>query len=175
MPGPAILSAFIIKVLDKVVQSPSADPIKLIYNIFCGLTLDVLDTLPIDLLARLQDQLIKLLRVPEVDDHSANLICLAILAKLKSLESTVSVAGGRSSASDCRSTSLDAISSDGQPILKPIDRYSSTRQFFTAKRSAKTLDLVTLKGSSFGSVLSKGLIVESSHLGLFTEQHIEYR
>lgn len=146
MPEPAILSAFITKILDKAVRSPSADSIRLIYNLFCGLTLDFLDTLPIGLLVRLQDHLIKMLRVPEVDDHFANLICLATLAKLKAVESTITVAGDRSSVSDCRSSPLDASSSNSEPVSKPVDRYSSARQFFTGKRSAKTLDLVTLKG-----------------------------
>lgn len=144
VPEPAILSAFIIKLLDKAVRSPSADSIRLIYNLFCGLALDFLDTLPIDLLVRLQDELIKILRVPETDDHSANLICLAILARLKPVESAVPM-GDRSSASDCRSSPLEPSSGNSEPVLKPVDRYSSARQFFTAKRSAKTLDLVTLK------------------------------
>lgn len=174
MPEPAILSAFIIKLLDKAVQSPSADSIRLIYNLFCGLALDFLDTLPIDLLVRLQDQLIKILRVPEADDHSANLICLAILAKLKSVESAVPM-GDRSSASDCRSSPLELSSGNSEQVLKPVDRYSSARQFFTAKRSAKTLDLVTLKGFfSSGFITTKqGLILRSSHSGLFAELHLE--
>lgn len=146
MPEPTILSAFITKLLDKAVQSPSADSIRLIYNLFCGLTLDFLDTMPIDLLVRLQDQLIKILRIPEADDHSTNLICLAILAKLKSVESSVPAAEDQSSVSDCRSLPVDASLGNSEPVLKPVDRYSSARQFFTAKRSAKTLDLVTLKG-----------------------------
>lgn len=92
-----------------------------------------------------------MLRVPEADDHSANLICLATLAKLKAVESTVAVAEDPSSVSDCKSSPLDASSSNSEPVSKPVDRYSSARQFFTAKRSAKTLDLVTLKGFFSGS------------------------
>lgn len=145
MPEPAILSDFITTLLDKVVRSPSADSIRIIYNLFCGLTLDFLDTLPVDLLLRLQDQLIKILRIPDPDDHFASLICLAILAKLKSVDSAIPMTGDRSS-SDCRSSPLDAGSSKSESCLKPVDIYSSARQFFTVKRSAKTLDLVTLKG-----------------------------
>lgn len=146
MPEPTILSAFVTKLLDKAVRSPSAEFIRLIYKIFGGLTLDFLDTLPVNLLIGLQDHLIRILRVPETDDHSANLICLAILAKIKSMGSTISVVGYQSSVLDCTSSPLDASSSNSKPVFKPIDRYSPAGQFFMAKRSAKTLDLVTLKG-----------------------------
>ncbi|MCJ1464651.1 hypothetical protein MMC07_003264 [Pseudocyphellaria aurata] len=144
VPEPASLSDFITTLLDKVVRSPSADTIRLIYDLFCGLTLDFLDTLPIDLLVRLQDQLIKILRIPDAEDHFASLICLAILAKLKSVESTIPLTRDISWP-DCRSSPPDDDSSKSKSFLKPVDRYSSARQFFTVKRSAKTLDLVTLK------------------------------
>lgn len=148
VPEPAILPTFITKLLDNAVRSPSTDSIRLIYHLFCGLTFEYVDKLPIDLLVRLQDQLIKTLSVPEADDYSANLICLAILAKLKSVESTIPVAWDRSSVLEGRSSPLDANPSNSESAPKPLDRYSSARQFFTAKRSAKTLDLVTLKGFS---------------------------
>lgn len=174
IPEPAILPAFITKLLDQAVRVFSADSIRSIYVVFSGLTLDWLDTLPIDLLNRLQDQLVNILRAPGTGDQSPNLICLAILAKLASVESTICISDQQSTLNN-RSSPVDASSINDEPARKPVHKYSHARQFFTAKRSGKTLDLVMLKGLYFlwQRMIEQTLIVDLSYSGVFSQRHFD--
>lgn len=145
VPEPATLPAFLTKLLDQAVQVASVDSVRFIYEVFSGLTLDWLDNLPIDLVTRLQDQLVNILRAPGIGNESPNLMCLAVLAKLASVDSTV-YGSDQTSISTNLSSPLDPSSGTYIPARKKRDTYSHARQFFTAKRSGKTLDLVMLKG-----------------------------
>ncbi len=124
--------------MERGVQAPSAENIRPLYSILSGIGFNFLDILPLEIVNRFQSQLIKILKSLEVEDHSANLICLAILANV------ASQAVMNSTASD-GSCMPNATSSRIQDEPPSSDRYQSSRQFFTAKRASKTLDLVVLK------------------------------
>lgn len=138
MPAPAAVASFLQKLLEKAVQAPSAETIRPIYSILSGVGYSFLDILPLETVNRFQLQLIQILKGLEVEEHSANLICLAILANLAAREIT------GSTASDALSLP-DATSTRNQDVSESNDRYHAARQFFTAKRASKTLDLVVLK------------------------------
>lgn len=99
--------------------------------------------IPADLLIGLQEKLVQILRALEAADHSANLLCLAILAKLASTELTHLETLERPLSSG------KILSPDASPSNKLasalVVSYGSAAQFFTAKRAFKTLDLVVLK------------------------------
>jgi len=97
-----------------------------------------LDILPLETVNRFQLQLIKILKGLKVEDHFANLICLAILANLATREITNSTVSDELSISDATSTR-------NHDVSELNDRYHAARQFFTVKRASKTLDLVVLK------------------------------
>lgn len=144
VPEPAILPAFIIKLLDRAVQAPSISSIRPIYVVFKGLRLELHGNLSINLLVLLQDELIKMLKNLEAGDHSANLICLAILGKIASTDFPHPMPLDWPTAVDDRSSSS---TNPGEVVQKSVESFGSARQFFTTKRSAKTLDLVSLKGA----------------------------
>ena len=125
-----------------------------------GVGFNFLDILPLEIVFRFQSQLIKILKGLEVEDHSANIICLAVLANLASLEIADSTELDRS-------YMPDATSSRNQDVPQSGDRYQPARQFFTAKRASKTLDLVVLKvilACSKNCLLGLDEIVESLKL-----------
>lgn len=138
VPAPAAVAPFLQSFLEKAVQAPSAENIRPIYSILSGVGFGFLDILASETVNHFQLQLIKILKGLEVEDHSASLICLAILANLATREIT------SSTASDGL-TSPDATSTRNQDVSESNDRYHPARQFFTAKRASKTLDLVVLK------------------------------
>ena len=102
-------------------EKPFAENISPIHGMLSGLGVCYVDDIPTALLSRLQDEMKAILRVTE--DHSANLLCLGILALLAS----------RLSVSNVMPSELV------RQALRPA------RQFFTAKRAQKTLELVVLK------------------------------
>ena len=138
VPIPAAIALFLQTLLERGVQAPTAESIRPIYSILSGVGFNFLDVLPLDIVNRFQSQLIKILKSLEVEDHSANLICLAILANIALREITNSTASDGSSMAD-------ATSSRNQDVTHSMERYQPARQFFTAKRASKTLDLVVLK------------------------------
>ena len=169
LPEPAILPTFLSRVLDRAVTSPSADSIRPIHTILCGLAPDWLGDLPTEIVVHLQDQLTKLIVVPGSEHHSANLICLAVLAKLASVKTESSLSSKRPLSIDGRSSPLNASLNSIELSRGSVDRYSSARQFFTAKRSAKTVGLVTLKGLDLTFIhLSSVLTLSTSHSSLFS-------
>lgn len=118
--------------------------------------------MPADLVIRLQENLLRMLRAFEITDHSANLVCLAILAKLASTEPTCLQTSDRLLWSD------NIPSPDASPLNEPISKLlgssGSAKQFFTSKRAGKTLDLVVLKAilvCSCSCVLPSSEIIES--------------
>ena len=118
--------------------------------------------MPADLVTRLQENLLRMLRAFEVTDHSASLLCLAIVAKLASTEPTYLQTSDRLVWSD-NISSPDA-SPLNEPISKLLGSSGSAKQFFTSKRAGKTLDLVVLKAilaCSCSCVLSSSEIIES--------------
>jgi len=138
VPTSAAVASFLQKLLEKAVQAPSTKNIRPIYSILSGVGFSFLDILPLETVNRFQLQLIKILKGLEVEDHSANLICLAILANLATREITDSTVSDELSI-------LDATSTRNHDVSELNDRYHAARQFFTAKRASKTLDLVVLK------------------------------
>lgn len=99
--------------------------------------------MPTDLLIGLQEHLLKILRALDAADHSANLLCLAILAKIASTELTPLETLERPLWSD-KILSPDTSPSNEQ-IPGLVVSCSPAKHFFTAKRASKTLDLVVLK------------------------------
>ena len=138
VPVPSALASFLQKLVERGVQAPTAENIRPIYSTLSSVGFSFLDILPLEIVVRLQSQLIKILKGLEVEDHSANLICLAVLANIASLDTASSIQSDRL----CMP---DATSPRGQDVPQPNDRYQPARQFFTAKRASKTLDLVVLK------------------------------
>lgn len=138
MPVPAAVAPFLQKILEKAVQAPSAENIRPIHSILSGVGYGFLDILPLETVNRFQLQLIQILKGLEVEEHSANLICLAILANLAARKITDSTASDASSPPDATSTR-------NQDVFELNDRYHAARLFFTFKRATKTLDLVVLK------------------------------
>lgn len=135
-PPPAMLATFLMQMVEKAVTHPSACTIRPLYRLISGVGGVTLEMLPDETITCLQDELIKLLR--SLDDHSANLLCLAIFAQIFEAAQQRLAASQSPSAPDLT-----------QPVEDPDKRrstiYEPACQFFTAKRAAKTLDLVILR------------------------------
>lgn len=162
MPEPALLPRLFARLLHKAIQDPTTDNIKVIYHAFSRLEGDLLDTIPADLIIRLQENLLRLLRAFEATDHSNNLLCLAIFAKLASIEPTYLQTSDQPLRSDI-TLSSDATPSNG-PVSKCSESCGPAKQFFTSKRASKTLDLVVLKAilaCSGSFTLSSSEVIES--------------
>lgn len=150
------------KLLHKAIQNPTAAHLQSIYAIVSGSRHDLLKLVSPDLFIRLQEHLLDILRVLEAEEHSANLLCLAILGKLVSTETT------HLKASEQHILSEQIISPGTSPSNEPNRTFpvscSPAKQFFTAKRACKTLDLVVLKvilACSRGCFLSPSEVIES--------------
>ena len=138
VPIPSTVASFLQRLLERAVQAPTAENVRPIYLTLSGVGFNFLEILPLEIVARFQSQLIKILKDLEVEDYSANLICLAVLANVASLD----IVDSTKLDGSCMP---DATSSKNQDVPQPSDRYQPARQFFTAKRASKTLDLVVLK------------------------------
>lgn len=98
-----------------------------------------------------------------MEDHSSNLICLAILAKF----AFAGLPTGRFLQGSNGSSYLQMISSSVEPISATPERYNSARQFFNTSRASKTLDVVVLKvifACSLSCDLCSSEIIESLKL-----------
>lgn len=166
-PNPAVLPQFVARILTTALEAPSVDNIKMISTLMSSTTIGLLDITHADLLTRLQDQMILMLRGSEAEDPSANLRCLFILAKIASLESVhpeimhlpLQTADNRSSPK--------ATSAINDATSKFVGKYGHAKQFFVAKRAFKTLDLVVLKAilaCSRGCGLSSNDTIDSLNL-----------
>lgn len=140
---PTILPRLLTTLLHKAVREPSASNIRSIYGVVSGPKFHLLHTMTPDLLIELQEQLLKTLLALEAADHSANLLCLAILAKLASAESRSLETMEPSSWSDTNSSPEPGASKGS--VSAAVASSSAAKHFFTTKRGSKTLDLVVLK------------------------------
>lgn len=157
------MALFIGKLLDKATQSPSVESIRPLYVVLSGAASGFLDDLPADSVTRLQDQLIRMLRGLAVEDHSSDLLCLAILAILAFSEPPNSDLLPDSDSSPL----LRTLSSGDRVAFITPERYKAARQFFNTSRASKMLDLVVLKvilACSRGCNLCLSEIVESMKL-----------
>ncbi|KAL9127167.1 MAG: hypothetical protein Q9217_003900 [Psora testacea] len=117
---PSAFSHFLERTLMKAVDNVSAETIRPLYVILSALGSSQIDGLPLDIVSSLQEGLMKALRSLDVEHHSANLLCLAVLAKLVSRASTDS-------------------SSDNYIL------FGAQQSFFGGRRASKTLDHIVLK------------------------------
>lgn len=150
------------RLLQKAVQDPTITNIKLIYHMLSGSKFDVLSLIPADLVDGLHENLLRILRAPEATDHSTNLLCLAIFAKLASAEPRHLQISDRPLWSDNISSPDESPSNE--PISGSLGSCGFAKQFFTSKRACKTLDLVVLKAilaCSFSCALPSNQISES--------------
>ena len=150
---PASLPAFLLKLIRRAADSACASTVRPIYSVIEGVGAGILDILPLETVIQLQEQLIAVLR--GLEDHLMSLLCLAIFATIHQTPKSLSLENESSS----RPTGL---SSETSPSVKPV-KYESAKDFFTAKRAAKTLDLVVLRV----------ILACSSSSGMDTAQAIE--
>lgn len=108
----------------------SAGTIRPLYRILSGLGSEYLDDLPFQIIESLQNQLTKALKM--ADGHFTDVLCLAVLSRLASRATS-------------RCSSLQSTSTSDQSPADVQQIFHSARQFFTAKRAHKTLDLVVLR------------------------------
>lgn len=152
-PVPASLPAFLLKLIRRAADSACASTVRPIYSVLEGVGASILDILPLEIVTQLQEQLIAVLR--GLEDHSTSLLCLAIFAVMHQTPKSVSLENESSSWPP-------GSSSETSPSAKPV-KYESAKDFFTAKRAAKTLDLVVLRV----------ILACSSSSGMDTAQAIE--
>ena len=116
---PSTLPPFLERVLAKAVYDSSAEAIRPLHSVLSALGPCQIDGFPLDLVSQLQDKLMQILKGLDVENHSANLLCLAVLAKLSSRP-----IAGSPSETHC---------------LLPA------KHFFAVRRASKTLDHIVLK------------------------------
>lgn len=135
MAVPISITPFLASHLDKALETPSPHTIGPIFKILSGIGSHLLDALPSDLVARLQEQFKKLLQTVGTQQHMTDLVCLAVLAITASSQSS-------------SSTSQDELPSrttvHEASTVNQMRRYNEARQYL-CKRATKTLDLVVLK------------------------------
>jgi len=156
-PIPASAPSFFLKVLEEAVQAPSALTIRPIYSMLAGVGPGLLDVLPEDAVVRFQEQLIQMLR--SLDNQSANLLCLAIFARIITKSSR--------QLPRAESSSQESMSIGGTALPGRASQYHTIQQFFGQKRAPKTLDLVVLRvifACSNSSSLSSDDALESVKL-----------
>lgn len=139
------------KLLEEAILDLSYETIKPVYQMISSLDIRSFDDLPNKVLCQLQDSLIMVLMAYGVEDVSTSLFCLAVLARLAYWDSQYPACSGSSD------NQHDDTGTLGQ-TLQPA------RQFFSAKRASKTLDLVVLKAiviCSSTSSLAVGVIRDS--------------
>ena len=129
---PASLSFFLTKLSEKAVQEVSSATVEPLYQIISSATLIDLDLVPKATLLQLQESLIVLLKTCDVEDTSASLFSLAILAKISSWQGSF------------KTLDLSTFVSDGQVMTNP-HALNPGHQFFSVAKASKTLDLVVLK------------------------------
>ncbi|KAL9060056.1 MAG: hypothetical protein Q9206_001214 [Seirophora lacunosa] len=90
MAVPISITPFLASHLDKALETPSPHTIGPIFKILSGIGSHLLDALPSDLVARLQEQFKKLLQTVGTQQHMTDLVCLAVLAITASSQSSSS-------------------------------------------------------------------------------------
>ena len=136
VPMPALVPSFLSKLLDQAINAPSTSTIRPIYRVLSGIGVGLLNALPRETIARLQEQLIKMLR--DLKDHSGNLLCLAIFSR-------IAIIGPLSPCSKPFSSPPRSLAPIAQDVILQSDVCEIARQFFSTKKAPKTLDLVVLK------------------------------
>ncbi|MCJ1285929.1 hypothetical protein MMC26_005271 [Xylographa opegraphella] len=134
-PVPAALPAFVLRILEGVVRSPSAATLELMYTVLKGVGSDLFQVLPLQKSTHLQDQLIKLLR--NFDDHKVNLLCLAIFALLCSNQPVCPVREEHPSLPGSQALKANT---EG-----PLPDFCCAARLFFALKAQKTLELVVLR------------------------------
>ncbi|KAL8835143.1 MAG: hypothetical protein Q9170_003448 [Blastenia crenularia] len=155
---PASASPFLAKLLDKALQTPCAGALRPIYWILSGIGSHFLDALPPSLVARLQEQFKKMLQSIELEDHVANLLCLAVLAVVTTTHRTTLVS---------KHDSFPVVEQGSLSNVEQPQSFQVARQYFASKRAAKTLDLVVLKvifACSKSCTLTAREVIESLQL-----------
>lgn len=153
---PSTVPVFLLKCLEKAVQSLSSETIRPVYLLLSGVESSYLDILPFEILSSLQSQLIEVLTNLDSDDHLASLLCLAVLAKFAS----------RPEGTEKSQPNVQYMQNDGH-TPESTDRFLPARKFFSSRRAPKTLDLVVIKAittCSQSCQLSTNEIVESLKL-----------
>ncbi|KAL8772001.1 MAG: hypothetical protein Q9209_002666 [Squamulea sp. 1 TL-2023] len=152
------ISPFLAKLLNDAALSPCADNIRPVYIILSGCGSHLLGALPSDVITRTQDQFKNMLHKVKfgIDDNSANLFCLAVLAIILGRENRKPMQEqDEASPPPAARTPVTVESASGS---------NEARQFFASKRASKTLDLVVLKmiyACSKSCKLNTSEIVES--------------
>lgn len=157
---PASVSPFLAKLLDKALQTLCANPLRPIYRILSGVGSHILDALPSNLVARLQEQFKKMLQSIDLEDHVANLFPLAVLAVMTLTRSGTSIR---------KHDSLPCLGHELSSTAEDPESYHVARQYFVSKRATKTLDFVVLKvifACSKSCNLSTTEIIESLQLSI---------
>ncbi|KAL8714273.1 MAG: hypothetical protein Q9225_006613 [Loekoesia sp. 1 TL-2023] len=119
-----------------------------------------MDALPSNLLTRLQEQFKQMLQNIDLEDHVANLLCLAVLAVMTLTPSAASI------------LEHDFLSRPGHQSSSTTENpesYNIAQQYFVSKRTTKTLDFVVLKlifACSKSCNLSTTEIIESLQLSI---------
>ncbi|KAL9021841.1 MAG: hypothetical protein Q9185_000968 [Variospora sp. 1 TL-2023] len=135
MAVPISITPFLTSHLDKALETPSTHTIGPIFKILSGVGPHSLDALPLDLVARLQEQFKKLLQTVGTQQHMTDLFCLAVLAVMASSQSSSSTSQEKLPS---RNTEHEASTINQSRVCNEARQYLS-------KRAAKTLDLVVLK------------------------------
>ncbi|KAL8655385.1 MAG: hypothetical protein Q9210_000919 [Variospora velana] len=135
MAVPISITPFLASHLDKALETPSTHTIGPIFKILSGIGSHSLDALPLDLVARLQEQFKKLLQTVGTQQHMTDLFCLAVLAVMASSQSSSSTSQDKLPS---RNTEHEASTVNQSRVCNEARQYLS-------KRAAKTLDLVVLK------------------------------
>ena len=150
---PALFPQFLLHLVEKVTREASAATLRPLHSLITGGRSTSLSILPLNTINQFQEQLIGLLK--SLEDQSTSLLCLAIFARI----------------------SYDhPISAITDHYMKDDDWYRLARQFFTAKRVSKTLDLVILRAilATSGSI-GVPQAVESLQLAAEIVDVIEFR
>ena len=153
IPPPALLRPFLHRLLDFAVESQSSSSIRLLYHTIKGIGIQSFELLPARSIVDFQNRLLEMLT--ELDDHCANLLCLAIFAIFHQ-------ASNPPVSSGAIVPSTDTQTSRGGGTALADGRYHAAHQLFT-KRAAKTLNLVVVRvivSSSSTTDLDRSQIIE---------------
>ncbi|KAJ9273811.1 hypothetical protein DTO212C5_90 [Paecilomyces variotii] len=122
---PARVSTFVERLVQKMVDKPSAETIYPLYQVIGSMhgSSSLLAAFSEETMANFQTECTKILR--NLDDHMGNLLCLATFARIAAARTPKNYTGQ---------------GNDGFP-----NWLQNIRQFFGPKRSSKTLDLVVLR------------------------------
>lgn len=165
---PATISPFLTVLLGKASAKPSAGAIRPIYKILSGVGSHLLDALPSNVVAEMQETFKKILHAIREKENTAELFCLAVLALISSEPSPVLSPDSESPPPHTtRSTRSD----------KHSESRLAARSYFASKRASQTLGIVVLKAAvacSKSCKLSVPQVIESLHLSTVVIQAIDF-